>query len=115
MRAEAPTIPDAGRAVSHLEEISPQLRGCAILSEGGEVLASSGDPGAWGAAAAKLLAAADAAEGERASHAHIATADGEAFLVREAGLVAVAVSERFVLASLMLFDLRATLRELASP
>ncbi|MGH2957481.1 MAG: hypothetical protein ACRDL6_10855 [Solirubrobacterales bacterium] len=111
--AETPTIRDADGAVSHLAEISPQLRGCAILSERGGVLASSGDPEAWGAAAAELIAAADAAGPEPASHAHVATADGEAFFVREGDLVAVAVSDRFVLASLMLFDLRATLRELA--
>jgi hypothetical protein len=110
--ARAPSIPDAGRAVSHLAELSPQLRGCAILSERGGMLASSGDPETWSAAASELIAAADAAGAEPASHAHVATADGEAFLVREAGLVAVAVSERFVLASLMVFDLRATLREL---
>lgn len=111
--AEAPPIPDPERAVAHLTEISPQLRGCAILSAAGEVLASSGDAEAWQAAAAELIAAADAAGSEPASHAHVATADGEAFLVREAGLVAIAVSERFVLASLMIFDLRAILRELA--
>ena len=103
----------AEASISHLAEISPQLRGCAILSERGELLAASGDPEAWSAAAAELIAAADAGGTEPASHAHVATADGEAFLVREAGLVAVAVSERFVLASLMIFDLRAVLRELA--
>ena len=34
--------------------------------------------------------------------------------MRHEGLVAVAVTERFVLASLMLFDLRAVLRGLAA-
>jgi len=104
----------ARRAVSYLEEISPELRGCAILTDDGSVLAASGPDGPWGEAAARLMSAADAAGGEPATHAHIATGDGEAFCAREAGLTAVAVTERFALASLMLFDLRAALREVAA-
>jgi hypothetical protein len=111
---DAPTLSDAGRAISYLEEISPQMRGCAILSAGGEVLAASGDAERWGEAARELIAAADAAGGEPAAHAHVATGDGEAFCVREDGLVAVAVAERFTLASLMLFDMRIALRQLAA-
>ena len=87
--------------------------GCAILSEGGDVLAASGDPDEWGEAGRDLVAAADAAGDEPVAHAHVATGDGEAFCVRESGLVAVAVAERFTLASLMLFDMRITLRRLA--
>jgi hypothetical protein len=113
MPAEAPTITDPGSALSHLEEISPQMRGAAILTEEGEVLAASGDPVAWGGASRELLDAADSAGGEAAAHAHVATADGEVFCVRQGGLFAVAVTDRFVLSSLMTFDLRATLRELA--
>ena len=112
MPAEAPTAPDPAGALSHLEEISPQLRGAAILTEDGEVLAASGDPVAWGGASQELVSAADAASWETAAHAHVATADGEVFCVREKGLLGVAVTDRFVLSSLMVFDLRATLREL---
>ena len=104
----------AERAVAYLEEVSPEMRGCAILGSDGEVLAASGeDPGAWGSAAAELLAAADAPGGEPASHAHVATGDGEAFCLRHGDLAAVAVTDRFALASLMFFDLRAALRDLA--
>jgi len=110
---DAPTLSDAGRAVAYLEEISPQVRGCAILSEEGKVLAASGNRKRWGEAGQDLMAAADAAGGEPAAHVHVATGDGEAFCVREGGLVAVAVAERFTLASLMLFDMRIALRELA--
>jgi hypothetical protein len=99
--------------VSYLEEISPEMWGCAILSDGGDVLAASGDPDEWGEAGRDLVAAADAAGGEPVAHAHVATGDGEAFCVRESGLVAVAVAERFTLASLMLFDMLVTLRRLA--
>jgi hypothetical protein len=103
----------AQRAISYLEEVSPEMRGCAILDSAGEVLASSGSEGGWDEAGRDLLAAADAAGGERASHAHVATGDGEAFCVREGELAAVAVTERFALSSLMFFDLRAALRDLA--
>ena len=111
---DAPTISDAAGAVSYLEEISPQMRGCAILSESGEVLAASEDSERWGETGGELIAAADAAGGEPVTHAHVATGDGEAFCVREDTLVAVAVTERFVLASLTFWDMRSTLRELAA-
>jgi hypothetical protein len=102
----------ARRAVSYLEEISPEMRGCAILDTNGEVLAASGSEDGWAEAAGSLLAAADAAGEEPASHAHVATGDGEAFCVRDGGLAAVAVTDRFALASLMFFDLRAAIREI---
>jgi hypothetical protein len=104
----------AKRAVAYLDEVSPEMRGCAILRSDGEVLAASGDdPAAWGSAASDLLAAADAAGDEVSSHAHVATGEGEAFCVRHGELAAVAVTDRFALASLMFFDLRAVLRDLS--
>jgi hypothetical protein len=109
---DASTTPDAAATLAQLEEASPQLRGAAILAEDGEVLAASGDPVAWGGAGRELLAAADEADGQNSAHAHVATADGEVFCVREDGLVAIAVTDRFVLASLMIFDLRAAVRGL---
>jgi hypothetical protein len=112
---DAPSLPDADRTVEYLEEISRELRGCAILSDAGEVLAASGDdPDGWGEAGRELIAAADAAGGEPVAHAHIATGDGEAFCVREGTYVAVAVTDRFTLASLMIFDIRNALRQLAA-
>jgi hypothetical protein len=111
---DAPSLPDAGRAVEYLEEISRELRGCAILSEDGEVLAASGDAEPWGEAGRELIAAADAAGGEPVAHAHVATGEGEAFCVREGGYVAVAVTDRFTLASLIIFDFRIALRRLAA-
>jgi len=90
------------------------MRGCAVLSEAGEMLAATGDTDRWGEAARDLVAAADAAGGEPVAHAHIATGDGEAFCVREAGLIAVAVADRFTLSSLMIFDMRNALRKLAA-
>ena len=111
---DAPALTDAGAAVAYLEELSPEMRGCAILAENGEALAASGDLELWGEAGRELVAAADEAGGEPIANAHVATGDGEAFCVREGDLVAVAVTERFTLASLMLFDMRIALRQLAA-
>lgn len=110
--ASAPTRADAELAVARMGEMSPDLRGCAVLDGDGETLASSGGSG-WGPAGKAFLEAADAADGGTASQAHVATEDGEAFALREGGLAMVAVSDRFALASLMLFDMRTVLRDLA--
>ena len=93
--------------------MSADLRGCAILDRAGQVLAATGDGERWAAAAAGFLDAADAARDEPVTHVHVATEDGEAFAVRHDGLAMVAVAERFTLASLMIFDMRAVLRDLA--
>jgi hypothetical protein len=110
----AQRVPSAAAetAVARLEEMSADLRGCALLGADGEVAAATGDPESWGAAATELLAAADAAGDEPASHVHVATEDGEAFALRHEGLAMVAVAERFALTSLMFFDMRAILRDL---
>ena len=93
--------------------MSVDLRGCAVLDGGGNELASTGGAG-WARAGAAFLKAADAAEGDRAARVHVATEDGEAFAVRDGDLAMVAVTERFTLASLMLFDMRTVLHDLVS-
>jgi predicted regulator of Ras-like GTPase activity (Roadblock/LC7/MglB family) len=114
--ATAPSEESAEAALEFLTEMSPDLRGAAILGPEGEVLAGTGEePERWGEDAAALFAVADAAEGEPIEQVHVATEQGEVFAVRNAGLAAVTVTDRFALASLMLFDMRSTLRQLASP
>lgn len=109
-----PSGESAEAALEFLSEMSPDLRGAAILGPEGEVLAATGEePERWGEDAAALFTAADAAEGAPVEQVHIATEQGEVFAIRNAGLAAVAVTERFALASLMLFDMRSTLRQLA--
>ena len=96
--------------------MSADLRGCVILDQEGAPLAASGPSDSlerWGEAGRAMLAAADAAAGEPVAHAHVGTEDGEAFAVRHAGFALVAAAERFTLAGLMLFDIRAVLRDLA--
>jgi predicted regulator of Ras-like GTPase activity (Roadblock/LC7/MglB family) len=105
----------AEAALAFLGEMSPDLRGAAILGADGAVLAAAGeDPDRWREDAAVLFAVADRAGGEPAEQVHVATEQGEVFALRHAGLTAIAVTERFALASLMFFDMRSTLRDLAS-
>ena len=114
--AAAATVPSgesAEAALAFLAEMSPDLRGAAVLGPDGAALAvTSGEPERWAEDAATLFAAADAAEGSAVEQVHIATEQGEVFGIRAEGLAAVAVTERFALASLLLFDLRSVLREL---
>jgi predicted regulator of Ras-like GTPase activity (Roadblock/LC7/MglB family) len=104
----------AAVALAFLGEMSPDLRGAAILDSDGSVLAASGEPERWAEDAAALFAVADRAGDEAAEQVHIATEQGEVFALRHAGFAAVAVTERFALASLMFFDIRSTLRDLAT-
>lgn len=114
--ATAPDRESAEAALEFLGEMSPDLRGAAILGPEGEVLAASGEaPERWREDAAALFAAADGAEQAPVEQVHIATEQGEVFAIRNAGLAAVAVTDRFALASLLLFDMRSMLRELADP
>jgi hypothetical protein len=107
-----PDRENEAQALDRLMELTPEMRGGAILA-GEEVLAATGEADEWGSAASALLSAADNGD-EPAEQVHVATAAGEVFALREGDLTAVAVTERFVLASLMAFDMRATLRDLAS-
>ena len=103
----------AETALAFLTEMSPDLRGAAILAADGSVLAASGKPSRWREDAATLFEIADAAGGEPVEQIHVATEQGEVFALRHAGMAAVVVAERFALASLLFFDMRSTLRELA--
>jgi hypothetical protein len=109
----APTVADAEVAVARLEAMSADLRGCVILGSEGQPLAASGELDAWAQAGRELLAAADEAAGEAVTAAHVGIEDGEAFAVRQDGFALIAAAERFTLASLMMFDMRAVLRDLA--
>jgi predicted regulator of Ras-like GTPase activity (Roadblock/LC7/MglB family) len=110
----APTGEAAEGALAYLTEMSPDLRGGAILDGDGAVLAASDNPSRWGEDAAALLAVADRAGEEPVEQVHVATEQGEVFALRHAGLTAIAVTERLALASLLFFDMRSILRDLAA-
>jgi hypothetical protein len=78
------------------------------------VLAATDVPRRWIVDVAAVLSVADRAGGESVEQIHIATEQGEVFAIRNAGLAAVAVTERFALASVLFFDLRSILRDLAA-
>jgi hypothetical protein len=111
--AKAPAPADAEAALSFLTEMSPDVRGGAILTGDGTVLAASGEAAGWALEAVSLLRIADGAGDEPVEQVHVATQAGEVFVLRAHGLVAVTVTERFALASLTFFDMRSALRELA--
>lgn len=110
--SEAVSGEAAASALAYLTEMSPDLRGGAILGPDDGVLAASGRAERWGEDAAALLAVADRAGEEPVEQVHIATEQGEVFAVRNAGLTAIVVTDRFALASLLFFDMRAVLRDL---
>jgi predicted regulator of Ras-like GTPase activity (Roadblock/LC7/MglB family) len=101
-------------ALAYLTEMSPDLRAGAILAADGRVLAASDSPNRWGEDTVALLEVADRAGEEPVEQVHIATEQGEVFVLRHAGLTAVAVTERLALASLLFFDMRSILRDLAA-
>ena len=105
----------AERAVAKLNELSADMRACALVGADGAVLASTADA-AWAARARDLWEAADAAnpDGGPATQVQVSSESGEVFAARLGGVTAIAVADRFTLASLMFCDLRAALRELAS-
>ena len=104
----------AAGALAFLTEMSPDLRGGAILDRGGSVLAAAGQPNRWREDVGALFDVADRAGDEPVEQVHIATEQGEVFALRHAGLTAVAVTERFALVSLLFFDMRSVLRDLAA-
>jgi predicted regulator of Ras-like GTPase activity (Roadblock/LC7/MglB family) len=111
--AKAPAPADAAAALSFLTEMSPDLRGGAIMTADGTVLAASSEAADWANEAVALLRIADATGEEAVEQIHVATQAGEVFALRAHGFAAVVVTERFALSSLTFFDMRSALRELA--
>ena len=104
----------AGRVLENLAELEPQLINAGIFGASRETVALSSDDPGWSDQAQALLEALEAGSGEeKLDSAHIASAEGEVFVVSESGLSLVAVTGRFVLASLTSYDMRMALRDAA--
>lgn len=102
----------AVRVLENLGELEPELVNAGIFDESGSALAVTSDSPAWEVTAKELLLALTAESGEdEPDSAHIASAEGEVFVVHEVGLSLVAVTGRFVLASLTAYDMRMALRD----
>ncbi|MGK2954556.1 MAG: hypothetical protein ACSLFI_02640 [Solirubrobacterales bacterium] len=104
----------AERVLENLAELEPELKSAAILGPDGETVASTGSAPSWPTAANELLEAVDSVRERPVDSAHLATESAEIFVVRESGLSLVAVTGRFVLASLTSFDMRMALRDVAA-
>lgn len=109
MRAAAVTDA-AAAAVARLCE-GAGVRACAVLGPRGELIAASAEND-WSAQAGRIWEAAADPERPAPAHVHVATDGGEVFAVRGGSGSIIAVADRFALASLMLCDLRAALRDL---
>jgi len=107
----------AESAVGKLAELSADLLSAALVAADGTVLAST-DEAPWSERTAQLWEAADSTSASTGSGSvnqlHIAADAAEVFAVREEGVTAIAVTDRFALESLMFCDLRAALRELSA-
>lgn len=103
----------AERVLENLAELEPELKAAAILDAGGKAVASTGTGVgiAWFDAAGDLLDSVDSVRERPVDSAHLATETAEIFVVRESGFSLVAVTGRFVLASLTSFDMRMALRD----
>lgn len=108
-------LPDAaGRVLENLAELEPALVSAGIFDREGNAISVTSEAPDWPREATELLAALEQGSGAEAlDSAHVAGAEGEVFVVSEAGLSLVAVTERFVLASLASFDMRMALRDAA--
>lgn len=106
-----------GRGLPYLLELEPEIRAAALVDGDGVVLeyadGTDGDRPDFRSAAVELLGVVEGAGGRPFDSCHIASSEAEIFVVREGDLSLVAVTERFVLASLVSFDMRMTLRDLA--
>jgi hypothetical protein len=113
--AQPGDLPDRARQVlDTLAGLEPELRAAAVLSGTGEVLASTSDDEAFRRSATDFAEALAAAGPGELDSSHVATEEAEVFLVSESGFRLVAVTARFVLASLTSFDIRMSLRDLAA-
>jgi hypothetical protein len=104
----------AERVLENLAELEPELKAATILDADGSGIASTGSGPAWAEAAKELLTSVDSIRERPVDSAHLATETAEIFVVREGDLSLIAVTGRFVLASLTSFDMRMALRDVAS-
>ncbi|MBN8870449.1 MAG: hypothetical protein J0H66_11260 [Solirubrobacterales bacterium] len=104
----------AGRVLENLAELEPELVNAGIFDGDRRPVATSSENASWPGEAAALLEALEAGSAdEDLDSAHVASTAGEVFVVSESGLSLVAVTGRYVLASLTSYDMRMALRDVA--
>jgi len=105
-------------ALAYLGELSTDIRAAAVLDESGAVAAHSGfeEGGAdqvRGLVADLYQHAAEAADGAAPDQVEVTLPEGSVFALRGHGWTLAVVAGRFALSSLMFFDLRMVIRDLA--
>jgi hypothetical protein len=106
-------------ALTYLGELSTDIRAAAVLDTGGSVAAHTGfdedDASEVGATVGDLFDHAAAAAGDDTppGQVEVALPEGILYAVRERGWTLAVVAGRFALSSLMFFDLRMVIRDLA--
>jgi hypothetical protein len=106
-------------ALAYLGELSTDIRAAAVLDDGGAIAAQSGFDEGDGDQVKTLVGdlfdkAAEAAAGEPApDQVEVALPEGSVYALREHGWTLAVVAGRFALSSLMFFDLRMVIRDLA--
>ena len=105
-------------ALAYLGELSTDIRAAVLLDDRGRLAAARPDADAPQAEALaelalELVARADEAEGEPVAEVEATTAEGAVFCVRGRAWTLAVVAERMALSSLMRYDLRHVLDDLA--
>lgn len=104
----------AARVLENLAELEPELVNAGIFDQDLNPVFVTSESDRWADQATGLLRALEAGSGEeKPASAHVASDGGEVFAVCESGLWLVAVTGRFVLASLTTYDMRMALRDVA--
>jgi predicted regulator of Ras-like GTPase activity (Roadblock/LC7/MglB family) len=106
-------------ALAYLGELSTDIRAAAVLDDGGTIAAQSGfdegDEDQVKTAVADLFDHAKEAAGDDPApdQVEVTLPEGSVFALREHGWTLAVVAGRFALSSLMFFDLRMVIRDLA--
>jgi predicted regulator of Ras-like GTPase activity (Roadblock/LC7/MglB family) len=110
----APLTPEL--ALQYLGELSTDIKASVVMATDGRIAAAS-KPGEAGdrlrALTRELFERADAADSDVVTQVEVATGDGAVYAARDERWTIAVVTGRFALASLMFYDLRNVLGDLA--
>jgi hypothetical protein len=115
--SDAPLTPDL--ALAYLAELSTDIRAAAVLDESGAVAAQSGFDEDGADQVRDVVgdlfqhAAEAAADGPAPTQVEVVLPEGVVYALRDHGWTLAVVAGRFALSSLMFFDLRMVVRDLA--
>ena len=103
---------DAALAPDRFEQLSTDVKACVLLGPDGELVAADTGHDAEGERLAELTRA--LLDRAAAPQIEVSTGTGIVYAIRHDGWTLAAVTGRFALSSLVFFDMRKTLEELAA-